>query len=334
MVPSKVPPLQLPRPLSNGVAKLYVLISQSFSPLSSSNSAHTTQNRDNREQGGYLWGTYKALCRHDGGPFTNGLGTHDFNAFLTAPLLRHIATSWEMTFTRRIPAILTSHVKSARELILTFHNSVSAQAGPARVAHLHLLAGQLTNHGDFLSSTASEIIEQINAAQKEVNREFVPGVQNAMRPAYELCSAEAGSGCFMRMKAHMNHHVSTNNVSMFETTVNSIRDRLLKMVRVSENAMQESTAQLYKEMQRNYMSIFGGTSKPKDFSGGAGIRERELKAKVRVALEEFQTPFKIAAGLLPDPEWIPQVAPLPEALLVDDDDDDMPEAPRVPAAKI
>ncbi|KAI5816791.1 hypothetical protein BZA77DRAFT_263802 [Pyronema omphalodes] len=282
-------------------------------------SASTAAPKTAREWNRYHWSTYRAICARDGGPFFNATGIHDFNESLAAPLVRHIATSWEKTFSQRIPAIFTSHVKSARELIQEFHNSVTTQAGPALADKLQLLAGQLTNHGDLLSSTASEILENINDTQKEANREFVPGVRKEMLPAYRLCGFEFGAGCHMRMKEHINGHVSTNKVSMFKTTVKPTRDRLLEMVDASEIAMKESTTQLFEEIKRNYMTIYGGA---RDLEG-AGVRVRGIKMKVGEALKGFQTPFqdcfRVAATS--------GVAPLPELLSVHDDS-------RIPATPL
>ncbi|KAA8898231.1 hypothetical protein FN846DRAFT_910178 [Sphaerosporella brunnea] len=260
-------------------------------------------NRADRSQGGLYWATYKAICRRDG-VFSNGngkhLGAYDWNAELTAPLIKLLATHWERVFNTRIPAIVRSYVRIAKDAMLAFHNTVTAQAGPARAAHMHLLSGQLTTHGDAMQAICNEIIEFVNTTQREINREFAPGVQQAMVQAYMYCTNESGSGCFARMKGFMQQHVEQNKRVMFERSVNSIKCRLGDMVKSIEDMIDESTARLYSEISRDYHSVFGGEAK--DFSGGQGRQNREIREKVRQALVDFERPFKVVVGLDVEPK--------------------------------
>jgi hypothetical protein len=57
-------------------------------------------NYANCAAGGFFWSTYKAICRR-GGVYTNAEGTHDWNAELTEPVLKVVASGWERTFSRR-----------------------------------------------------------------------------------------------------------------------------------------------------------------------------------------------------------------------------------------
>lgn len=96
---------------------------------------------------------------------------------------------------------------------------MTAQAGPGHAAHLHLLSGQLTTHGDAVQTIGNEAVEVVNVAQREINREFTPTVQQIMGEAYLYCVQERGPGSFMRMKAFMEQHVDTHKRSMFEKAV-------------------------------------------------------------------------------------------------------------------
>jgi hypothetical protein len=231
-------------------------------------------------------------------------GSYDWNQELTSPMIRLLATHWERVFTTRIPALVKSYVRIAKDAMLDFHQTVTAQAGPARAAHMSLLSGQLTTHGDSLQATCNEVIEYINATQREINREFTPGVQEVMMDAYTYCTNESGSGSFMRMKRYMEEHVDRHKRDMFERSVNSIKAKLNQMVKQVEDLLDESTARLYGEISRDYHSVFGGEAQ--DFSGGTSRAVREVKEKVRQALIDFERPFKVVVGLEAEPKVEPK----------------------------
>lgn len=179
-----------------------------------------------------------------------------------------------------------------------------AQAGPAHAGHLHLLSGQLTTHGDALQALGNEVTELVNTTQREINREFTPVIQGIMHESYEYCMNERGSGSFMRMKAFMEQHVNTHHRRMFEKAVNGVKDKLLALARQAEDVLDENTARLYQEMQRDYHSIFGGHAQ--DFTGGQGRAIRDAKEKVKTALVGFEKPFREVVGF-PDDDEEPKV---------------------------
>jgi hypothetical protein len=231
-------------------------------------------------------------------------GSYDWNQELTSPMIRLLATHWERVFTTRIPTLVKSYVRIAKDAMLAFHQTVTAQAGAARAAHMSLLSGQLTTHGDALQAICNEVIEYINATQREINREFTPGVQEVMVDAYNYCTNERGSGSFMRMKRFMEEHVDRHKRNMFERSVNSIKAKLNQMVKDVEDLLDESTARLYGEISRDYHSVFGGEAQ--DFSGGTSRAVREVKEKVRQALVDFERPFKVVIGLEAEPKAEPK----------------------------
>lgn len=154
------------------------------------------------------------------------------------------------------------------------------------------------SHGDTLQALGNEIIELVNATQREINREFSPAVQAAMEQAYAHCAAEGGTGMFMRIKAYMAEYVEHKKRDLFETAVKEVKSRLLKMINQVRDRMEEDTMLLYNGMQRDYHSIFGGQAQ--DFTGGHGRIMRDLKDGVKESLVGFEEPFRELVGVSHD----------------------------------
>ena len=139
-------------------------------------------NRDDRASGGLYWATYKALCRRDG-LFSNGQGLHDWNTQLTEPILKNIANGWERTFSRRMPSVLSGLANKTGTLLTTFHKTVETRAmrNGTSLASLEMLKQQLPTYKDTMKDLSTTAQTQIAARQKDINREFVPVVAEAMK---------------------------------------------------------------------------------------------------------------------------------------------------------
>uniref|UniRef100_UPI00398F28B0 uncharacterized protein n=1 Tax=Pristiophorus japonicus TaxID=55135 RepID=UPI00398F28B0 len=61
------------------------------------------------------------------------------------------------------------------------------------------------------------LVEDIIARQRSISRILNPTVQHEMTPAYEACQSESGSGCFARIKSHMEQHIRTKRDDIFST---------------------------------------------------------------------------------------------------------------------
>jgi hypothetical protein len=250
------------------------------------------------------------------------IGAHDWNMQLAEPVIKIIAAPWEKVFSRHIPTLIKKYATETQKKITCFHKEVAEQAGPSRAAHLHLLSGQLGTYADSLqgklcllvirttgltcgTGTVNDLVDIINTAQREINREFTPVIMAAMHDSYSWCADERGPGQFMRMKEYMHNHTENRKTDMFEQSTTTVKTRLIQLLKRVEDEMEETTMALYAGMQKDYHSVFGGEAQEaQDFSGGAGRKEREVKNTLQNVLKDFEKPFLLVVGqdVKDDPE--------------------------------
>jgi len=216
-------------------------------------------NRGNRAAGGLHHQTYKGICRRDG-VYSNAQGPHDWNGQLIGPLMKHLSSGWEKTFTRRIPAVLDNLVKNSGNLLRTFHSDVHSRATKTGVglAGISMLEQQLQVYEEIFQGLAAEIRAIINTQQREISREFVPVIAAAMASTYEACAAERGIGCFMRMKSLMLQETEQKRQSMFEDSAKEVERRLKKLTREIEEVMANKTDEVHVAVSRDYSSVLLG----------------------------------------------------------------------------
>lgn len=109
-------------------------------------------------------------------------------------MMKIIASGWEKVFSRRSPMVMASFSRNAAACLRKFHKDIEArgrQAG-AGIAGLHMLQQQVVNYENLLKDLSTSVKDSINTNQKEINREFVPVIEQAMEAAYEQCVAERG----------------------------------------------------------------------------------------------------------------------------------------------
>lgn len=122
------------------------------------------------------------------------LPLQDWNGQLLDPAMKHLAPNWEKTFTRSIPSALAGLARDASNLLRHFHKDVSDRASMtgSGIAQLGMLHSQLSNYEEAFKELGRACQEKINGQKREINREFVPVVAEAMEPAYEACARESG----------------------------------------------------------------------------------------------------------------------------------------------
>ncbi|KAL8835488.1 MAG: hypothetical protein Q9170_003290 [Blastenia crenularia] len=215
--------------------------------------------RENRAAGGLYWATYKAVCRRDGS-FTNAQGLHDWNAQLIEPMIKLIAPGWEKTFTRRVQVVMNSFTKTVPSILKKFHHDIEDRARKlgTGLASLSMLLHQLTVYEQILKDLASSTKDMVIAAQKDINREFVPVIQGAMQPSYTWCAEESGPGQYKRMKSFMTDHVEQQRNSMFQQSADEVHRQLLGMVNTMGETLADRTDEVFIQIKRDYRSVLGG----------------------------------------------------------------------------
>ncbi|KAK8172007.1 hypothetical protein BKA80DRAFT_195350 [Phyllosticta citrichinensis] len=243
-----------------------------------------------RSMGGLYWSTYKATVRRHG-VYNGSSGPRDFNAELTAPILKEIATGWERAFQRRLPTDVRNFKANALKVLHSFHNEVVQRARQVGVsmARLNQLDNQLRNHDGFLNGLVSAIVELVNTRQKEINREFVPVIAAAMDHAYQVATDERGQGSYVRMKSYVTNHVSQNQERMFRDACEQVRDQLNKMCDAVQRQLTEQTTQIYQTAYRDYNSAVGNL-------GAAEVElsptEKKLRADVEAIVKTAEEVFE------------------------------------------
>lgn len=143
-----------------------------------------------------------------------------------------------------------------------------------------MLGQQIANYENLLKDLSTNVKDAINNSQKEINREFVPVIEQAMVAAYEACVEErgkprssrpngyqlitTGTGSFARMKAAMNSHVASERHTMFQSSAENVRSRLSVMLKELEVLMNDKADEVYIAMRRDYNSVLGGGEVPQN----------------------------------------------------------------------
>ncbi|KAK4635549.1 Nuclear GTPase SLIP-GC [Fulvia fulva] len=242
-----------------------------------------------KNDGGLHYMTYKATVRRDG-VYAGAKGHRDFNSELTEPLLKQLASAWEKAFQRRLPHILQTFKRSATTVLKQFHSAVEARTrekghGLARIA---MLGTQLDAYSAIFGDLAQAAVDSITEGQREINREFTPAIAQAMNPAYEYCTNEAGRGSYARMKAGMAAHVETEKSLMFDSAAKGVRQSLLTLCESVKKTMLDKADGVFVRMQKDYLTLVGVHKGDMKMSR----EERQLRLKVDEAIADLDGLFQ------------------------------------------
>ena len=178
--------------------------------------------------------------------------------------------------------VTASFARNAAACLKKFHKDIEARARQVGtgIAGLSMLQQQVGNYESILKDLSTAVKDTINTNQKEINREFVPVIEQAMAAAYEACVEErgkprcsnpnghqltkTGTGSFARMKAAMNSHVAQERHTMFESSAENVKSRLSIMLKELEAFMNDKADEVYLAMRRDYNSVLGGGEVPQN----------------------------------------------------------------------
>ncbi|KAH8691825.1 hypothetical protein BGW36DRAFT_437369 [Talaromyces proteolyticus] len=214
-------------------------------------------NRDNRAVGGFFWSTYKAICRRDG-VYANEQGTHDWNAELTEPVLKAVASGWENTFSQRAQSLLLSMASEGARLLQSFHDSVhhTADQNTSRIGN-HVLSQQLRVYQQLLKGLCLENLTMVTTRSKDISRMFQPVVAEKLAPVYANCTALSGPGSFNQMKEVMSSFVNRAKSTMFQESVDTVRKALGELLRFLEDNLTIKVDEMLISVKRDYTSALG-----------------------------------------------------------------------------
>ncbi|USW48463.1 hypothetical protein Slin15195_G017820 [Septoria linicola] len=243
-----------------------------------------------KPDGGLHWSTYRATVRRSG-VFAGSGGARDINNELTEPIYRQLATIWEKVFQRRLPNILLSFKKSATNVVKQFHAAVETRSRErgTGATRLNMLTRQLDQYSATCGDLCAVAVNSLNEGQREINREFVPVIAEAMEPAYSSAAEERGTGSVKRMKARVTGHVDVHKTQMFGQASQQVRASLLKLCRTIKENMLGKADEVYLAMQRDYTSAFSGVSVGDiKMSREDRVARREVDQVITAADKHFQ----------------------------------------------
>lgn len=156
-------------------------------------------------------------------------------------------------------------------------------------ARLNMLGQQLDQYSATFGDLCSQAVTSLNEGQREINREFVPAITEAMEPAYSMAAEERGTGCFKRMKGRMHDHVNKMKSQMFQSASQQVRQSLLKLCGKIEDDMLGKADEVYLLMHRDYSSVMGTvTSDSIKLSREERVARRDVDQVISVADKHFQ----------------------------------------------
>ncbi|KAK3954249.1 hypothetical protein QBC32DRAFT_384967 [Pseudoneurospora amorphoporcata] len=257
-----------------------------------------------RDAGGLLWSTYRATCRRNG-VWAGASGLRDFNAELIEPIHTPLSTTWERTFQRRLPAVLTNFAKSTKLLLETFHREATMRTQQRGDSYhrIAVLAQQLHTHGQKVAELPDALNAIVQDLQRDANRSFTPTIQTQMESTYQACAEERGPGCFKRMKDIMVGHVGAHRMTMFQAATRVVQDQLDLMCREVKKRLQDEADDLHDILRRDYLGALIGA----EVAGRKGLprAERALRAEMVPLLQKIDPVFApVVKGEPEEPEKV------------------------------
>jgi hypothetical protein len=100
-----------------------------------------------------------------------------------------------------MPSVLNGLANKNGALLTTFHEAVETRAmkNGTSLASLEMLKQQLPTYKDTFKDLSAVAQTQITTSQRDINREFVPVVAEAMKQAYDDCENEHGPVSLVRL---------------------------------------------------------------------------------------------------------------------------------------
>ncbi|KAJ5035261.1 Dynamin family-domain-containing protein [Bipolaris maydis] len=246
-----------------------------------------------KDQGGLMWASYKAVVRRAGVFHSTAAGKRDFNSDLVEPIMKRLATGWERTFQRRLPETLNNHIDDLDKLLGKAHKAIEARVRSTGIglANLSVLRTRLPNYKDGFKAYGVDLVNEMKEIQREANRDFTPCIVDMMRDAYNICAAQNGPGSFKRMKEHMISHVVDARHTMFRKAVQKVEEDLEAMSKTLQKRMEAKASEIFRNMNRDYTCALGNQP-----TRVLSNEEREMKSATRQILRGIDAQFEPIAN--------------------------------------
>jgi hypothetical protein len=249
----------------------------------------------NKEKGGLLYSSYKAVVRRDGVFQSAAAGSRDFNFDLVAPIFKRLATGWERAFAIRLPKAFDLYIANVGKILHKFHEAVESRAreNGVSLANVSVLKSQIHNYEQIFRDLGVVLLTQMTELQREANRDFTPTIATIMHSVYERCTDERGPGSYKRMKEHMTDHVERERHNMFRAAVRAVENHLESMCKALESSMETKVDEVFVQMKADYMRVLGGVASNQPIPLALHSTEkRDLRSQIRDILQGIDARFE------------------------------------------
>eukprot|EP00698_Gefionella_okellyi_P025647 TRINITY_DN9456_c0_g2_i1.p1 TRINITY_DN9456_c0_g2~~TRINITY_DN9456_c0_g2_i1.p1 ORF type:complete len:1253 (-),score=282.11 TRINITY_DN9456_c0_g2_i1:1602-5360(-) len=218
-------------------------------------------NREDRQKGGLHFGTYRATCVRDGGPWRSPtFGDIDFNDQLAAPIFNAVSVAWDTLMNTDLPA----RVQQVKQLVMSALGQWFQQLKSAMLSlgigsdRIDRVVAQATKEQDVsLTNVLVTLEEFIRDQQREISRSIVPQVQSRMQPAYDLAGGERGVGTFFRMKAHLISHTTANCSQLFSGSCVQLLTDIGGLIKELLTNILKAQSGLVRDLQKKFRALLG-----------------------------------------------------------------------------
>ncbi|KAI1267365.1 hypothetical protein F5Y18DRAFT_336204 [Xylariaceae sp. FL1019] len=213
-----------------------------------------------RGDGGLPAISYRATCVR-GGAFSGIRGPRDFNEDLSAPMKQSLASSWENTFSKKIPSVLDNFCDHSEELLQNFHQPFKQRLLlKATLTSLGVLQQQLKARVAGVNDMIDTFREEITALQRDASRSIKPAIQSQMMPTYNTCAAELGVGMFLRMQNTVMNDLTGGSQAIFRgaRATTPMKVKLIAMCDKIDSDLTKYITEMLEQMSSDYTNFLMG----------------------------------------------------------------------------
>ncbi|XP_071177089.1 titin homolog isoform X3 [Mytilus edulis] len=189
--------------------------------------------KEDKNQGGLCFSTYKATVRRYGNFQSPTAGLIDFNENLAEPLTTSISIVWTKFFSVDLWNLLERYKLRILSTLRSFTGKLCGELLSCNVSRNQLDTAQRQFH--LISETKlTEMIRNLQEfvieRQRDMNRMFPPTIQDHLKTTYEDCKNDSGKGLFQRMKNKMEGGVDNERPNMFQSASSTLLAQLEQLM--------------------------------------------------------------------------------------------------------
>ncbi|KAK0629060.1 hypothetical protein B0T17DRAFT_574379 [Bombardia bombarda] len=167
------------------------------------------------------WGTYQAILRRHGGPYTSGAygrPVYNFPEKMAVELLGLILEDWRKTFDIEIPQAVEPILERAGQIWVQYLDEVKGQiddTAPGIIPYFNDTTTRLQKLEEEMRASVKESIKSICDASQQVHYRFVETLKEELIPCFDDALKIVGKGHFNNRQKFICQTVQQNGRGMF-----------------------------------------------------------------------------------------------------------------------